>query len=75
MRQNPVPDAYGPDTIEQIATIAEKTLAAGKIPTAFTLSKKDYDTVQAMGFKMISIGMDSTYAGAGVQAIAGDVLS
>lgn len=73
MRQNPVPDAYGPDTIEEIGIIAEKTLAAGKIPTAFTLSKTDFDHVQAMGFQMISIGMDSSYTMAGVNAIAGDI--
>lgn len=72
MRQNPIPDAYGPDTITEIGAIAERTLKAGKIPMAFTLNQKDFSTARAMGFKMISIGMDTSYALTGVEAIAGD---
>jgi len=54
------PDAYGPDTIELVKDVAERTLAAGKIPTCFTNDVAHANLCKEFGYKLISIAMDGS---------------
>ncbi len=59
------PDAYGPATIDLVKDVAERTIAAGKIATCFTLTAEHANLCAEFGYKMISIGMDSSMLAAG----------
>lgn len=59
------PDAYGPATIDLIKDVAERTLAAGKIPTCFTNSAEHANLCAEFGYKLISIAMDGSMLAAG----------
>lgn len=60
-----VPDNYGPDTVDMVRVIAEKTRAAGKIAAAFTSSAEHSNLVHSMGYRLISITMDGSMVSAG----------
>lgn len=53
------PDSYGPGTIDLVKDVAQRTLAAGKIPTCFTLTAEHANLCAEFGYKLISITMDS----------------
>ncbi len=59
------PDAYGPATIDLVKDVAERTIAAGKIPTCFTLTSEHANLCAEYGYKLISITMDSSMIAAG----------
>ncbi len=59
------PDAYGPATIDLVKDVAERTLAAGKVPTCFTMNAKHANLCAEFGYKLISIAMDGSMLAAG----------
>ena len=59
------PDSYGPATIDLVKDIAERTLAAGKIPACFTMSAEHANLCASFGYKLVSIAMDSALLAAG----------
>ena len=59
------PDSYGPATIDLVKDVAERTIAAGKIATCFTLSAEHANLCRDFGYKLISITMDSSMIAAG----------
>lgn len=67
MRGNPVPDSYGPDSIEQITDVAKRVNAIGKIPTAFAMTPEHANLAHSLGFKLITIGYDGTYLAKGAE--------
>ncbi|MGI9352133.1 MAG: HpcH/HpaI aldolase family protein [Rhizobiaceae bacterium] len=62
---NQTPDAYGKETVDLVANIAERTRAAGKVAAAFTLSTEHSNLVHSMGYRLISITMDGSIIAAG----------
>ncbi|MFK5979072.1 MAG: aldolase/citrate lyase family protein [Rhizobiaceae bacterium] len=67
LRGDPVPDAYGVDSIKQVTDIANRVNAIGKIPTAFAMTPKHANLVHSLGFKLITIGCDDTYLAKGAE--------
>lgn len=59
------PDSYGPATVELVKDVAQRTLAAGKIPTCFTNSVEHANLCAGFGYKLISITMDGSIISAG----------
>jgi 4-hydroxy-2-oxoheptanedioate aldolase len=64
-----IPDPYGKDTIDAVADIAKRTLAAGKIAAAFTMFPEHARLVQDMGYQLISLGMDANIIEAGSKVL------
>lgn len=69
MTGNRLPDAYGPATVDAVRDIAERTIKAGKIAAAFTLTAEDTKLVKSFGYQLISIAMDSTIVAKGAESI------
>lgn len=63
-----MPDAYGPDTVDLVKDIAERTRAAGKVAACFTLTPEHAKLCHEFGYRLISIGMDSSILAAGAAA-------
>lgn len=59
------PDAYGPATIDLVKDVAERTIAAGKVATCFTMKPEHANLCAEFGYKVISIAMDSSILAAG----------
>lgn len=59
------PDSYGSGTIDLVKDVAERTLAAGKVPTCFTLTSQEANLCAEFGYKLISLTMDSAIIAAG----------
>ncbi len=59
------PDSYGASTIDLVKDVAERTLAAGKVPTCFTLTAEQANLCAEFGYKLISLTMDSAIIAAG----------
>lgn len=66
VRQNRLPDAYGPDTIEIVKTIIAAAKASGKKATAFAGNPEDANMLATLGVDMISIGEDGSYIDKGI---------
>ncbi|MEM8750076.1 MAG: aldolase/citrate lyase family protein [Pseudomonadota bacterium] len=69
VRQNPVPDPYGPDTRDIVANMAKSARERGKIAAAFCASPEHADLVHGMGFRFIALGFDASYIGQGVETM------
>jgi len=67
-RQNPIPDAYGVDTIDAVKDIIARCNNAGKITAAFSLDCDAANMLSELGVDIISIGVDQTYIADGVKA-------
>lgn len=67
VRKTLEPDAYGPDTIDLVKDVAERTLAAGKIPTCFTNDANHANLCKGFGYKIISMAMDGGMIAAGAE--------
>jgi len=67
-RQNPIPDAYGVDTIDAVKDIIARCNNAGKITAAFALDCDAANMLSELGVDIISIGVDQTYIADGVKA-------
>ena len=59
------PDAYGASTIELVKDVAERTIAAGKVATCFTLTPEHANLCAEFGYKLISLTMDGSIIEAG----------
>ncbi len=68
IRQNRIPDAYGPDSLDAVKTIILAAKSAGKRATAFALTPEHANMLATLGADMISIGIDETYLEKGVAA-------
>lgn len=71
-RQNPIPDAYGVDTIDVVKDIVARCKQAGIKTAAFSIDPKAANMLHGLGVDIISVGLDVTYIAEGVKAhIAG----
>jgi len=71
-RQNPIPDAYGVDTIEVVKSIIARCKEAGKTIAAFSFDCEAANMLAELEVDIISVGVDQTYISEGVKShIAG----
>ncbi len=71
-RQNPIPDAYGIDTIDVVGDIVVRCKNAGKKTAAFSFNPVAANMLNGLGVDIISVGLDVTYISEGVEShIAG----
>ena len=68
VRQNPVPDAYGIDTIEIVKDIIIRCKSAGKTTAAFSFDTEAANMLHQLGVDIISVGLDVTYIADGVKS-------
>jgi 4-hydroxy-2-oxoheptanedioate aldolase len=68
IRQNPVPDAYGVDTIDVVQDIITKCKQVGKKTAAFSLNPAAANMLNGLGVDIISVGLDVTYIADGVKS-------
>jgi 4-hydroxy-2-oxoheptanedioate aldolase len=67
-RQNPVPDAYGVDTIDVVKDIVARCKHAGKRTAAFSFDPEAANMLQGLAVDIISVGLDVTYIADGVKS-------
>jgi len=67
-RQNPVPDAYGVDTIDVVKDIVTRCKQAGKKTAAFAFNAEAANMLNALAVDIISVGLDVTYIADGVKS-------
>jgi 4-hydroxy-2-oxoheptanedioate aldolase len=67
-RQNPIPDAYGVDTIEVVKDIITRCQQAGKKTAAFSFNPATANMLNGLGVNIISVGLDVTYIADGVKS-------
>ena len=67
--QSPVPDVFGEATIEVMGEIAAKTRAKNKTAALFCLTAERVDIAHAMGYRLMAIGVDSTYLSLGAETM------
>lgn len=68
MTGNPVPDAYGPDTIDAVEDVGRRTCAAGKVAAAFSVKAEHTKQLASFGYQLISVTMDGMIITAGSNA-------
>ena len=66
-RQNPVPDAYGVDTIDVVKDIVARCKRAGKTTAAFSFDPEAANMLNQLEVDIISVGLDVTYIADGVK--------
>ena len=67
-RQDPVPDAYGVDTIDVVKDIVTRCKQAGKKTAAFSFNTEAANMLNALAVDIISVGLDVTYIADGVKS-------
>ena len=67
-RQNPIPDAYGVDTIDVVKDIIASCKKVGKITAAFSFDCKAANMLAELEVDIISVGVDQTYIADGVDS-------
>jgi 4-hydroxy-2-oxoheptanedioate aldolase len=67
-RQDPVPDAYGKDTIEVVRDIVARCKQAGKKTAAFSFDPQAANMLNGLGVDIISVGLDVTYIADGINS-------
>jgi 4-hydroxy-2-oxoheptanedioate aldolase len=67
-RQNPLPDAYGADTIEVVRDIVSRCRQTGKTTAAFSFDPAAANMLHGLGVDIISVGLDVTYIADGVNS-------
>jgi len=67
-RQNPVPDAYGVDTIDVVKDIISRCKQAGKKTAAFSFDPEAANMLNELAVDIISVGLDATYIADGVKS-------
>ena len=65
-RQNPIPDAYGVDTIEVVKDIITRCKQAGKKTAAFSFNPEAANMLNGLAVDIISVGVDASYISDGV---------
>ena len=66
VRQNRLPDVYGPDTLDIVKEVVATTKSAGKRTTAFAVNPEQANMLATLGVDMISIGEDGSYLDKGL---------
>lgn len=69
VRNDPVPDPYGKDTIEMVKKVGQEAQKRGKVAGAFTATVAQADLVHSFGFRLIALGMDPVYISKGADAM------
>ncbi len=69
VRNNPLPDPYGADTVEIVRDMAQAARAHDKTAAAFCSSAEHVELVHEMGYRLISFGFDSMYLGTGANTL------
>ena len=64
-----LPEPFGADTRPMIADIAARARAAGKLAAAFTTTPEMANEAHAMGYRLISVGMDASYLLQGIDPL------
>ncbi len=72
-RQNPIPDAYGVDTLDVVKDIVARCKRAGKKTAAFTIDSETANMVNGLGVDIISVGLDVSYIADGVNSHLSDL--
>ena len=67
-RQNPVPDAYGVDTIDVVKDIVKRCKRAGKKTAAFSFNTEAANMLNGLAVDIISVGLDVSYISDGVKS-------
>lgn len=67
-RQNPVPDAYGVDTIDVVKEIVARCKQAGKTTAAFSFNPEAANMLNQLEVDIISVGLDVTYIADGAKS-------
>jgi 4-hydroxy-2-oxoheptanedioate aldolase len=67
-RQDPVPDAYGVDTIDVVKDIVTRCQQAGKKTAAFSFDTEAANMLNGLAVDIISVGLDVTYIADGVKS-------
>jgi len=67
-RQNPVPDAYGVDTIDVVKDIITRCKRAGKKTAAFSFDTEAANMLNGLAVDIISVGLDASYISDGVHS-------
>ena len=67
-RQNPVPDAYGIDTIDVVKDIIRRCKLAGKKTAAFSFNTEAANMLNELAVDIISVGLDVSYISDGVHS-------
>jgi 4-hydroxy-2-oxoheptanedioate aldolase len=67
-RQNPIPDAYGADTIDVVGDIVARCKQAGRRTAAFAIDPETANMLNGIGVDIVSVGLDLTYIADGVKA-------
>jgi 4-hydroxy-2-oxoheptanedioate aldolase len=67
-RQNPIPDAYGIDTIDVVKDIVTRCKHAGKKTAAFSFNPEAANMLHGLGVDIISVGLDVSYISDGVKS-------
>ena len=67
-RQNPIPDAYGVDTIDVVKDIITRCKHAGKKTAAFSFNTEAANMLNGLAVDIISVGLDVTYIADGVKS-------
>ncbi len=68
VRGKPVPDPYGPETVELVKDIAKRTRAAGKIAAAFAPVPGHANLVHSMGYRLVVVSFDGSLVQTGITA-------
>lgn len=66
-RQNPIPDAYGIDTIDVVKDIIARCKRAGKKTAAFAFDAEAANMLHELEVDIISVGLDVSYIADGVK--------
>tara|TARA_R110002167_G_scaffold23426_19_gene83166 strand:- start:4680 stop:5447 length:768 start_codon:yes stop_codon:yes gene_type:complete len=64
---------FGDRTIDVIKEIAERTIAAGKIPCIFTFLPEQLKLARSMGYRMFALNMDASIIARGATALLAEV--
>lgn len=72
-RQNPLPDAYGADTIDVVTEIVNRCKQAGKTTAAFSFEPSTANMLHKLGVDIISVGLDVSYIADGVRRHIADL--
>jgi len=67
-RQNPIPDAYGVDTIDVVKDIITRCKQTGKKTAAFSFDPEAANMLHGLAVDIISVGLDVSYIADGVNA-------
>lgn len=69
IRNDPVPDPYGKDTIKIVEKIGKEATSRGKVAGAFAITPAHAELVHGFGYRFISLAMDHVYLSKGADSM------